>query len=278
MTRVLIPPEKPCVVPNFNPAEDMLIFALPGKATGPDDGLDHSLAFAPDMQRRRLEVALTHHDSGARFLAHLPGVTELESDSIAVISLEDAEHLAPVRPQPKRAPKRQPKRVPAPASDIHKAGPHKLAFIHRHIWHTDGPPPGRIFDLTNPESELAITLNEGTGGPIYAIRLTEKGGRSQAKLGKLAEPPAHGTIETHAAIVIAQTAPGTPHLKTGLLAQWVTTRLGSQQFRPLAWIYLGNTGHVTDPATGAKRPFSTVNDSPALAIHGPIAGSIAVTR
>ncbi|WP_322864978.1 hypothetical protein U5922_001465 [Aquicoccus sp. G2-2] len=94
MTRVLIPPEKPCVVPNFNPVEDMLIFALPGNATGPDDGLDHSLAFARDTRRQRLEVALTHHASGARFLAHLPGVARLDPNAIAVISLTDAEHLS----------------------------------------------------------------------------------------------------------------------------------------------------------------------------------------
>ena len=251
----------------------MLIVALPEDAGG---GLDHALSFRRNRRRDFLELALDHHASGRTFLIRLPGLKKLDPSAIAVMSLDEAERLAPPRPAPAAPPQRR--AAPAtltgeglyptmaqPGPGGHKSRPRKMVFTHAHNWYREGPPIERFFDMSNPESELAVTLQPGTGGAIYAIRLNETTGNGE-------------TSDLHRSIILAQTAPGTPHLNTGLLAQWVGARLGTESFRAIAWIWLGNEGHYTDAKTGKRRAFGSINDSPALAIHGQIAGSIANER
>lgn len=305
MVRILIPPETPCVIPDFDPDADVLIVALPGDR---GDTLDHSLAFRPDRTRGALDVVLTHAASGARFLIRLPGLTHLDPSAIAVMSLADAERLAlPGAPSGAARPEPAPQREDTatltgeglyPREVRHGGkGPRKMRFTHAHNWYRDGPPAERFFDLSHPESELRVTLREGTGGPIYAIRLTERriGGHDRRasrgddlgddrgdnlgdNRGAAGRPVPPRAVEIHRSIILAQTAPGTPHLSTGLLAQWFATRLGTKDFRVIAWIWLGSAGYRTDPATGQRQPFGAINRNPGLAIVGPLAGSIAITR
>jgi hypothetical protein len=269
MTHFLVSPQTVCEIPGFDPKDDILVVALPEDADG---GLDHAVSF----RRLRthpgkppvLEMGLTHFASGAKFRIRLPGVVRLPSAAIAVLSLSDARNLNPSsRPDDSATltgeglyPSRS--RAKTAAAET----PRKMALVHAHNWHIDGPPSERFFDLSNPESELSITLREDTGGPIYAIRLSET--RKEDK----------GAGDVHRSIVLAQTAPGTPALSSGLLAQWVSDRLGSPDFRAIAWVWLGSEGHYTDPATGRHTPFGRINQSPQLAIHGKITGSIAIER
>lgn len=269
MTDFLVAEQTVCVIPGFDPLEDVLVIALPEDRDG---GLDHALSFrriaARPGAQPALEVGLTHKASGARFRVRLPGVTRLPADAIAVLTLSDAGQL--VRPRLGQDGAMLTGERLHPATRSMAAGKpgaaRKLAFVHRHSWHLDGPPSERFFDLSNPASELTITLKDDTGGAIYAIRLTETGS---------AEP---GSADRHCSIVLAQTAPGTPQLTPSLLGQWVENRLGSVRFRAIAWIWLGNKGHYTDPDSGTPRTFGQINDSPQLTIHGKIAGSIAIDR
>jgi hypothetical protein len=157
-----------------------------------------------------------------------------------------------------------------------------MALLHRHDWYRNGPPAERFFDLSDPGSELDIRLDTENGGPVYAIRLTERGGG--ARPAPRRPGPADDVLSTdpiadiHRSIILAQTSPGTPVLSSGLLAQWFASRLGGPDFRVIAWIWLGNEGQYPDPATGRTRRFGHINRSPRLAIHGPLAASIAIDR
>lgn len=257
MTQFLLASNQTCELPGFDPVDDILVVALPEDADG---GLDHAISFRHLRSRSRntraLEVTLKHAASGSDFRIRLPGVTQLSPESIAVLSLADADTLAnipgavaPLSTNPPKAP-----------SPMDPNAPQKRAFVHGHSWHTDGPPPTRSFDLSNPESELSVTLKDGTGGPIYAIRQTES------------YTARNGARSRQCAILLAQTKPGTPHLNAGLLAQWVGTRLGGPDFRTVAHIDLGRESS----APGQKTPTGKINESPQLAIHGQIAGSIAI--
>ena len=270
MTRVLVPPEIPCVVADFDPREDMLVVALPGDAAG---GLDHTLGFRHDRARNFLEVALTHRASKARFLVRLPGLSHLDPSVIAVISLSEADTLLPSTPAPLTGDGLYPVSPSRPGT-----APRKFAFVHRHDWYRDGPPPERFFDLSDPASEIDLRLDPDSSGPIYAIRLTETAASPRRGPPGRFAPPRPAAAETFRSIVLAQTAPGTPPLSTGLLAQWFANRLGTPEFRAIAWIWLGSEGHYTDPDTGKRHRFGAINTSPNLAIHGPIAGSIAIDR
>ncbi|MDQ2090181.1 hypothetical protein [Marimonas arenosa] len=265
MSHVLVPPDTPCLVPGFDPAEDILAIALPADRDG---GLDHHLAIRRNKRRGFLEVALTHTASGARFLVRMPGLDRLDPSCVAVISLDDAELLAP-----------KARTAGETRSSVDEAerggpgrGPRKMAFHHRHDWYRDGPPAERYFDLSNPESELDIHLDTENGGSVYAIRLTEKmqprhpGGQKNL------------VADTQRSIVLVQASPGTPLLSSSVLAQWFTTRLGSDRFRVIARIWLGNERQYVDADTGTRRRVGRINDSPALAIRGPLAGSVAIER
>lgn len=277
MTDFLVSEQSVCEIPGFNPQEDMLVIALPEDQNG---GLDHALSFRriparPDKQPT-LEIGLKHIASGAEFRVHLPGVTDLSPDDIAVLSLCDADQLTPPPPPESAVTLSGEGLYPsetlagsltrAPTGADSQIAPRKRAFAHNHNWHLDGPPTVRFFDLSNPDSELSVTLSDDTGGPIYAIRLTD------TQRGDADRP------EIHRSIVLAQTAPGTPLLTSSLLGQWAINRLGSVRFRAIAWIWLGRESHTTDPATGARTPSGQINRSPQLAIHGRVAGSIAIKR
>ena len=263
MTRVMVSSETPCVIAGFDPVEDILVIALPEDADG---GLDHELDFRRDPSRDFLEVVLSHTASAARFIIRLPGVAQLDPSAIAVLSLAGAEQLArPSRPDDTATLTGDGIYPPPPAHPA--AAPGAMTFVHRHSWYRDGPPNEQFFDLSDPKSELTIQLETNTGGPIYAIRLTEKSGRADGD-----------AYDQQHSIILAQTAPGTPKLSAGVLAQWFATRLGSREFRVVAWVWLGNQGHYTDTATGHQRRFGRVNLDPLLAIKGQIAGSIAIER
>jgi len=263
MTNLLIPPETPCVIADFDPGDDMLVIALPEDKDG---GLDHSIRFRRDRPGGFLEVALTHKASNARFIVQLPGLARLDPSAIAVVSLDGSETRLPPPPEELAVPPSG--KTFCPREKLPKSnGPRKLAFVHRHNWHRDGPPDERFFDLSNPASELDVRLDPVGGGPIYAIRLTET-----------ASKPGQETVDKHRSIILAQTSPNTPPLSNGILKQWIASRLGSSDFRIIARIWLGNEGHYTDPATGERRHFGAINDNPLLAIRGPLAGSIAVER
>lgn len=259
MTEFLLATDAPRAIPHFDPAEDMLIFALPEDNDG---GLDHEITFRHLRSRSRktpaLEVSLKHSASGAQFRVRLPGVTKIAPDGIAVMSLSDADALdalsraAPAHPKPRSRPKQV----------IDPTKPQKLAFVHGHSWHADGPPSARVFDMSHPDSELSITLQDGTGGPIYVIRVTE------ARILK------NGTSHVSGSILLAQTKPGTPQLSRSLLPQWVEMRLGSDDFRIIAHIDLGHETLSPDHA----KPIGHINDSPLLSIHGDIAGSVEIER
>ncbi len=269
MTDILVSEQTVCEIPGFDPLEDMLVIALPEDRDG---GLDHALSFrriaARPGAQPTLEVGLTHTASGAKFRVQLPGVTQLSPDAIAVLSLSDAGYIT-LPPRPKKGATLSDQRRSPPETSLgtaKKGAARKLAFVHGHNWHFDGPPSERFFDLSNPASELSVTLHEETGGPIYAIRLTET---------RRDNPD---STDIHRSIILAQTAPGTPRLKSSLLGQWAVNRLGSVRFRAIARIWLGNEGHTTDPATGQRTPFGQINRNPQLAIHGSIAGSVAIKR
>ena len=269
MTDILLSPDTICEVPGFDPREDVLVVALPEDAGG---GLDHALSFrrlaAYGRKRPVLEVELTHHASGSRFRIRLPGLSRLSPASVAVLSLEDAGQLAALTAAADSATLTgeglyppHPGKIPAAPGQARK-----MTFVHRHGWHLEGPPAERFFDLSNPASELTVTLEDDTGGPIYAIRLTEN------RQGDT------GSADRHRSIVLAQTAPGTPPLSTGLLAEWFARRLGSDRFRAIAWIWLGNEGYYTDPDSQESRSFGAINRNPLLAINGKLTGSIAIER
>lgn len=274
MTNVLVPSDTPCVIPDFDPEDDVLVIALPEDA-GAD--LDHVLDIARDEAGEACDVTLTLERTGARFLIRLPGVAALDPSAIAVLSLEDAERLRPQGSPAarRRLPRHDPKLLTG--HGVHCAGPwtggsgagngrpRKMAFVHRHDWAADGPPSERFFDLSNPASELSVTLDEGSGGPVYTIQFTEEAGNGQ-------------TRDSYRSILLAQTAPGSPVLRQAELTRWFATRLGTADFRIIAWIYLGNAGSYRDSATGKLHRFGAINDSPRLAIHGPIAGSAAIRR
>lgn len=251
------------MIPNFDRNSDILVFALPEDPLG---GIDHKIRFRRDAARKFLEVALTHSASGARFLVRLPGLKRLDPSAIAVLSLTDADHLPPAPSAKDRAALAGKDTV---ASDMARkaSGPQRMAFVHRHNWYRSGPPPERFFDLSDPASELDMRLDAETGGPIYAIRLTERTTKGEKSAS-----------ETQRWIILAQTAPGTPHLTSGLLTQWFGTRLGGSDFRVIARIWLGSEGHDTDPETGQTRLVGKINKDPALAIHGQLAGSVAIDR
>ncbi|UYV37984.1 hypothetical protein N4R57_02425 [Rhodobacteraceae bacterium D3-12] len=268
MTQFLLASNQTCEIPGFDPADDILVVALP---EDDDGGLDHALSFRQLRSRSRktpaLEVALSHTASGTDFRIRLPGVTQLSPDSIAVLSLTDADTLAnfpdpadaPDTPDATQAPAAAPRAAQAP-SPMDPNTPRKYAFVHDHSWHVDGPPATRSFDLSHPDSEIDVTLKEGTGGPIYAIRQTET------------YTARSGARSRQCAILLAQTKPGTPHLNAGILGQWVASRLGGPDFRTVAQIDLGRESF----APGQDTPTGKINESPNVAIHGTIAGSIAV--
>ena len=268
MTDFLVSAQTVCEIPGFDPQEDILLIALPEDSDG---GLDHALSFRRLKPRAgmhpSLEVGLTHHASGTQFRVRLPGLSRLSPNAIAVLSQSDAAELTALShandtvSNKTHQPKPQLQQVPA------DDGPRKLAFVHGHNWHIDGPPPVRSFDLSHPQSEISITLHDDTGGPIYAIRLTE------THKGEV-----EGTDRQEHSIVLAQCAPGTPLLKPTLLGQWVENRLGSIRFRPICQISLGSEGHSVNPDTGEPEAFGQVNRDPHLAIHGHLAGSVAVER
>lgn len=277
MSNILVSPETPQVLTGFDPAEDMLIFALP---EDPEGGLDHRLAIRRHPARDLTEVALTHIASGARFVVRLPGVRQLDPASVAVLPLAAVERLTLPRDPADNATLTGPGRYPADQVRTGK-GPRKMALLHRHNWYRDGPPAERFFDLSDPGSELDIRLDTENGGPVYAIRLTERSGQAPTprEVSHSGDTLSSGlAAEVHRSIVLVQTSPGTPLLSSALLAQWFTSHLGGPDFRVIAWVWLGNEGQYPDPATGRTRRFGHINRNPLLAIHGPLAASIAIDR
>lgn len=269
MPQVFIPPDTPCVVSGFDPDEDILIVALPAEAA---EDLGHRLAFRHDRRRDFLELTVTHAASGSRFLVHLPGVRRLDPAAIAVVSLDEAEALPPPTRSERGAALTGSGTYPrALARGV--AGPRKMSFVHRHNWYRAGPPAERFFDLSDPGSELDIRLDTENGGAVYAIRLTENARPILPDGGSAGK-----SSDIHRSIVLVQTSPRTPILTPGVLAQWFATRLGSDDFRAIAWIWLGNKGHYVDPETRRIHRFGSINEDPIFAIHGPLAGSVAIER
>ncbi|MDU8927288.1 hypothetical protein RXV86_07820 [Alisedimentitalea sp. MJ-SS2] len=278
MARVLVSPGIPCVVVDFDPATDVLLIALPEDQGG---GLDHTLDLHRDAARDIMAVTLTHQASKSRFLIHLPGVARLDSSAIAVLSLSDAAAIAPFAKLHDSATLTGEGLYPpdTAGSSSPDNSPLQHTLDHHHDWHRGGPPPERFFDMSNARSELAVQLGpSGDGaGLIYAIELNETTAPALAPKGT-GDTTGLGSTDRHRSIILAETAPSTPHLSNELLTQWFAARLGSTEFRAIAWIWLGNEGHYTDPDTGKRVMFGAINTSPLLSIKGPLAGSIAINR
>lgn len=269
MTNIIVPSDTPCVIPDFDPVEDMLVIALPeSKAPGPGGvDLDHALSIRYIPRANLTEVELTLAEERARFIIRLPKVRQLPPGNIAVLSLEDARRLT-VKPKlHTTATLTGHGLYPPETGNGFGAGgqPRKFAYTYKHDWAADGPPSERFFDLSNPRSELSLRIGDVAAGSVYAIQFIENAGTGEA-------------IDTYRSILICQTAPGVPRLKPAKLTQWFATHLGSDRFRVIAWIYLGNEGSYRDPETGKLHRFGHINDSPRLALQGPIAGSVAITR
>ncbi|MDQ2095076.1 hypothetical protein [Rhodalgimonas zhirmunskyi] len=264
MTNILVPSNTPCIVPDFDPGEDMLVIALPDSD---GCGLDHTLSIHYKPRADLVEVTLTLLHQDAKFIIRLPQVRQLDPNSIAFLSLEDARRL-PIAPRLHDTATLTGHGL-YPSEFRNEFGSNgrarKFAVTYKHVWTIDGAPQERFFDLSHPESELVYRISDTTDGAVYVIRFTEEAGTGEA-------------TDTYRSILICQTAPHVPHLKPSELTRWFASRLGSDLFRVVGWVYLGNEGQFLAPETGKLHRFGRINQSPRLALHGPIAGSIAISR
>lgn len=283
-------PGPPCEVPGFDPDEDVLVIALPDALLATSDprlGLHH------DRAAGRLDLSVMLTPDAPPMMIHLPGLATLPGDAVVLLSLSDSDALGPalgpaIGPAPASvespAPADTPVASPAlagttaavltgkglyPPDDALGNGPSseptRQRFAPHHDWRRDGPPPERFFNLSHPDSQLSVTLPPEAEGPVHAIRFTETSGTA-------------GSRDTHSSIVLVQSPPDSPRLSPAALTARFATSLGSADFRAIAWIWLGNEGHYTDPATGTRRPFGRINQNPTLSINGPIAGSVEIRR
>ncbi|WP_306004993.1 hypothetical protein [Aquicoccus porphyridii] len=266
-------PGPPCEVPGFDPDEDVLVIALPDAllaTSAPWLSLHH------DHAANRLDLTVSLAADAPPLVIHLPGLVTLPSDAVVLLSLSDSRTLGPEpAPAAHPAPANTTAAVltgeglyppeEAPGSARPSSPPTRHRFAPRHDWRRDGPPPECFFDLSHPDSELLITLPPATQGPVHAIRFNETTASA-------------GSSDTHGSIVLIQSPPGSPPLSPAALTARFATSLGAPDFRAIAWIWLGNEGHFTDPASGERRAFGRINHNPTLAITGPIAGSVEIRR
>lgn len=285
MPRPGIPKQTIRELDGFDPAREVIVIAV-ARADGITGDLTQRLSLGYDaaVDVTRLDVQITAADAPGQPLGvaiRLPGRPAIPADAVRLIEVDDpgrhraARSAAPLPatspPEPESEPEAEadPATTPEHRARISAAAgqnitPNGSKLDYRHDWAADGPPPEKFFDLSDPSRSLSVTLAQ-RGGAVYAVRLIET--RREA-----------GGSETHHSIILAHAAPEAPPLDAGQLTHWVARRLGTKWFRAIAWIWLGSDGTVHDPQTGEHVHYGEINDSPALSIRGPIAGSVEIKR
>lgn len=261
-------PGSPVEVPGFAPDEDLLIIAL-------NDALLEMTAPRLDLYHNRtadrLELSVSLEPGAPQLLIHLPGLSALRSEAVVLLSLSDSEALGPVAdpgcPTTNAAALTGEGLYPPEEASRNGSSsePSRLRFALHHDWRRDGPPSERFFDLSDPDSQLEISLPPTSYGPVHAIRFIETTATGDS-------------TETHSSIVLVQSPPGNQPLSPAALTAKFATSLGTPDFRAIAWIWLGNEGHFTNPETREWQAFGRINKNPALSLTGPIAGSVEICR